>query len=324
MDGSVKWVWESGSAISDSADKTHRLEGVIHDITARRLAAERETELMAQAHQTQRLEALGRMAGGVAHDFNNALTVIIGNAEWLQDSVKTTEDHQKSIEAILQASHRAADLVNRLLGFAARQTSLPRAIQLDETINRLTETMNQMLGSRIHLRIQMDTPPWPVMMDPGQMTQVLVNLVENARDAISGEGTVTVTLENMHLDGTADETADIVPPGDYVCLSFRDTGCGMDDETQAKIFDPFFSTKSSAPDMGMGVAIIYGIVKQNCGFIRVTSQPNQGTCFSIYLPRHGQLAPTVTPDSESHPPLRYPLPSRRELRSCLQKTSRPC
>lgn len=126
--------------------------------------------------------------------------------------MKTTEDHQKSIEAILQASHRAADLVNRLLGFAARQTSLPRAIQLDETINRLTETMNQMLGSRIHLRIQMDTPPWPVMMDPGQMTQVLVNLVENARDAISGEGTVTVTLENMHLDGTADETADIVPP----------------------------------------------------------------------------------------------------------------
>lgn len=284
VDGSVKWVWESGSAISDSADKTHRLEGVIHDITARRLAAERETELMAQAHQTQRLEALGRMAGGVAHDFNNALTVIIGNAEWLQDSVKTTEDHQKSIEAILQASHRAADLVNRLLGFAARQISLPRAIQLDETINRLTETMNQMLGSRIHLRIQMDTPPWPVMMDPGQMTQVLVNLVENARDAISGEGTVTVTLENMHLDGTADETADIVPPGDYVCLSFRDTGCGMDDETQAKIFDPFFSTKSSAPDMGMGVAIIYGIVKQNCVSSGSPASPIKAPAFPSICP----------------------------------------
>jgi len=301
-DGSVKWVWESGAAINDSEGRARRLEGVIHDITTRRLAAEREAKLMAQAQQAQRLEALGRMAGGVAHDFNNTLTVIIGHTEWLQDSAKTDEDHQKSIEAILQASHHAAGLINRLLGFAARQTTLPRAIQLDETVNKFAETMAQILGSRIHLTIQVDTSPWPVMMDPDQMVQILVNLAENSHDAISGEGIVTIAIKNMHLDGTANETAGIVPPGDYVCLSFQDTGCGMDDETQAKIFDPFFSTKSSAPDTGMGVAIIYGIVKQNCGFIRIASQPDQGTCFFIYLPRHDQTAAAAVLDNEKRPP----------------------
>ena len=317
-DGTVKWVWESGSAAGDDAEGTNSLEGVIHDITARRMAAEQEAELTAQIQQTQRLEALGRMAGGVAHDFNNALTVIIGNAEWLQDSAEMDEDRQKAIQAILQAGHHAAGLVNRLLGFAARQTSLPRAIQLDETVSGLLETLEHILGPRIRLTLQSGSPPWPVMMDPDQMTQILVYLAENAHDAISDEGAVTVAIENVHIDGTAG----VAPAGDYVCLSFRDTGCGMDDETQAQIFDPFFSTKSSAPDTGMGLTIIYGIVKQNRGFIRLASQPDSGTCFFIYLPRHGQPAPTVT-DGNSESPAPAMPPVQQEHATILLAEDEP-
>lgn len=321
-DGTVKWVWESGSAAGDDAEGTNSLEGVIHDITARRMAAEQEAELTAQIQQTQRLEALGRMAGGVAHDFNNALTVIIGNAEWLQDSAEMDEDRQKAIQAILQAGHHAAGLVNRLLGFAARQTSLPRAIQLDETVSGLLETLEHILGPRIRLTLQSGAPPWSVMMDPDQMTQILVYLAENAHDAITDEGAVTVAIENMHIDGPVGDTAGGAPPGDYVCLSFRDTGCGMDDETQAQIFDPFFSTKSSAPDTGMGLAIIYGIVKQNRGFIRLASQPDSGTCFFIYLPRHGQPAPTV-PGSNGEPSAPAMPPVQQEQTTILLAEDEP-
>ena len=321
-DGTVKWVWESGSAAGDDAEGTNSLEGVIHDITARRMAAEQEAELTAQIQQTQRLEALGRMAGGVAHDFNNALTVIIGNAEWLQDSAEMDEDRQKAIQAILQAGHHAAGLVNRLLGFAARQTSLPRAIQLDETVSGLLETLEHILGPRIRLTLQSGAPPWPVMMDPDQMTQILVYLAENAHDAITDEGAVTVAIENMHIDGPVGDTAGGALPGDYVCLSFRDTGCGMDDETQAQIFDPFFSTKSSAPDTGMGLAIIYGIVKQNRGFIRLASQPDSGTCFFIYLPRHGQPAPTV-PGSNGEPTAPAMPPVQQEQTTILLAEDEP-
>lgn len=317
-DGTVKWVWESGAAAGDDAEGTRRLEGVIHDITARRMAAQQEAELTAQIQQTQRLEALGRMAGGVAHDFNNALTVIVGNAEWLQDAAGTDEDRRKSIQAILLAGHHAAGLVNRLLGFAARQTSLPRTIQLDETISGLSDTLEHILGPRIRLTLQSGSPPWPVMMDPDQMTQILVYLAENAHDAITDEGAVTVAIENVHIDGTAG----VAPAGDYVCLSFRDTGCGMDDETQTKVFDPFFSTKSSAPDTGMGLAIIYGIVKQNRGFIRVASQPNRGTCFFIYLPRHGQPAPTVT-DGNSESPAPAMPPVQQEHATILLAEDEP-
>jgi PAS domain S-box-containing protein len=321
-DGTVKWVWESGSAAGDDAEGTNSLEGVIHDITARRMAAEQEAELTAQIQQTQRLEALGRMAGGVAHDFNNALTVIIGNAEWLQDSAEMDEDRQKAIQAILQAGHHAAGLVNRLLGFAARQTSLPRAIQLDETVSGLLEPLEHILGPRIRLTLQSGASPWPVMMDPDQMTQILVYLAENAHDAITDEGAVTVAIENMHIDGPVGDTAGGAPPGDHVCLSFRDTGCGMDDETQAQIFDPFFSTKSSAPDTGMGLAIIYGIVKQNRGFIRLASQPDSGTCFFIYLPRHGQPAPTV-PGSNGEPTAPAMPPVQQEHATILLAEDEP-
>ena len=321
-DGAVKWVWESGSAAGDDAGGTKSLEGVIHDITARRMAAEQEAELTAQIQQTQRLEALGRMAGGVAHDFNNALTVIIGNAEWLQDSAEIDEDRRKSFQAILQAGHDAAGLVNRLLGFAAKQTSLPRAIQLDETISGLSETLEQILGPRIRLTLQLGSPPWPVMMDPDQVTQILVYLAENAHDAISDEGAVTVAIKNVHIDGTIGDTAGVAPAGDYVCLSVRDTGCGMDDETQAKVFDPFFSTKSSAPDTGMGLAIIYGIVKQNRGFIRLASQPDRGSCFFIYLPRHGQTAPTV-PGGNGEPPAPVMPPVQQERATILLAEDEP-
>ncbi len=290
-DGTVKWVWESGSATGDEPDGAKTLEGVIHDITERRLSAERDAEHTAQIQQTQRLEALGRLAGGVAHDFNNALTVIIGNAEWLQDAEKTDLVQGPSIQAILKAGHHAAVLVNRLLGFAARQTSLPRAIQLDETIAGQADPLAQILGPRIRLELQPDASLWPVLMDPDQIIQILINLSENARDAMPEGGTVTVTAANVHLEGLSDDAAGVAPAGDYVCFTFRDTGCGMDADTQSQIFDPFFSTKSHAPDTGMGLAIVYGIVKQNRGFVRVASQPGRGTRFLIYLPRHGQPVP---------------------------------
>ncbi|HRR33450.1 MAG TPA: ATP-binding protein [Kiritimatiellia bacterium] len=258
----------------------------------------------------------------MAHDFNNALTVIVGNTEWLQDSKEMDEDHQKVIQEILQAGQQAAGLVNRLLGFAARQTSLPRAIQLDETINGLSETLEQVLGPRVRLTLQSGPSSWPVMMDPNQLTQILVYLAENAHDAISDSGTVTVAVENVHIDGAVGDAVGAVPAGDYVCLSFRDTGCGMDDETQAKVFDPFFSTKSSAPDTGMGLAIIYGIVKQNRGFIRVASQPNRGTCFFIYLPRHGQ-PPPATSSADSGPSVPATPPVQQEHATILVTEDEP-
>ena len=286
-DGTVKWVWERGCAIGDPAQGPQMLEGVIHDITARRLAAEQQAELDGQIQQTQRLEALGRMAGGVAHDFNNTLTVIIGNAELIREPGTTDDEREASLTAILKAGQHAATLVKRLLGFAARQTSLPRSIDLNHAISAMTEPLEQALGPNIQLAWRPSEALWPVMIDPDQVAQVLIIFADNARDAMRGEGTVTVETANVHLDGDNG----FAPAGDYVRLSFRDTGCGMDAETQTKIFDPFYSTKPDTPETGMGLAIVYGIVKQNRGFIRVSSQPGDGTCFALYLPRHGQPEP---------------------------------
>ncbi len=249
------------------------LEGVIHDITARRLAAEQQAELDGQIQQTQRLEALGRMAGGVAHDFNNTLTVIIGNAELIREPGTTDDEREASLTAILKAGQHAATLVKRLLGFAARQTSLPRSIDLNHAISAMTEPLEQALGPNIQLAWRPSEALWPVMIDPDQVAQVLIIFADNARDAMRGEGTVTVETANVHLDGDNG----FAPAGDYVRLSFRDTGCGMVAETQTKIFDPFDSTKPDTPETGMGLAIVYGIVKQNRGFIRVSSQPGDGT-----------------------------------------------
>ncbi|HQQ90812.1 MAG TPA: PAS domain S-box protein [Kiritimatiellia bacterium] len=301
-DGTVKWVWERGCAIGDPAQGPQMLEGVIHDITARRLAAEQQAELDGQIQQTQRLEALGRMAGGVAHDFNNTLTVIIGNAELIREPGTTDDEREASLTAILKAGQHAATLVKRLLGFAARQTSLPRSIDLNHAISAMTEPLEQALGPNIQLAWRPSEALWPVMIDPDQVAQVLIIFADNARDAMRGEGTVTVETANVHLDGDNG----FAPAGDYVRLSFRDTGCGMDTVTQTKIFDPFYSTKPDTPDTGMGLAIVYGIVKQNRGFIRVSSQPGDGSCFALYLPRHGQPEPApaapATPPPVAAPP----------------------
>jgi PAS domain S-box-containing protein len=322
-DGSVKWVWGRGRAVRDPEDAQETLEGVIHDITERKQAAEEQAALTEQLHQAQKLEALGRMAGGVAHDFNNALAVIIGNAELMNEPDSSETERQQSLQAILTAGEHAADLVRRLLGFASKQTFLPRGIDLNEAIGGMRGTLARLLGPRITFEWRPGPGLWPVLADPNQLAQILVNLAENAREAIAGDGTVTIETRNVGPD----EAPDIAPEDEYVCLSVRDTGCGMDAETQSKIFEPFFTSKPAGVGTGMGLPIVYGIVKQNKGIIRVSSQSGQGSCFRIYLPRHrtGGKKPAPEPRSAAAPLPRIssPEPSPSAARTILLVEDEP-
>lgn len=274
--------------LHDSEGAVIGLFGISRDITERRQAEEEKERLQAQLLQAQKMESIGRLAGGVAHDFNNMLSVIIGHAELALQKIHDRERVAASLEEINTAALRSADLTRQLLAFARKQIVMPKNLDLNDTVGSMLKMLRRLIGEDVKLIWQPGAGLWPVRIDPSQIDQVLANLAVNARDAIAGGGTITIETENIQVDESYCAGNSSAVPGNYVLLSFSDTGCGMTREVLDNLFEPFFTTKELGAGTGLGLATVYGIVKQNGGFINVYSEPNMGTSFKIYLPRHGE------------------------------------
>jgi PAS domain S-box-containing protein len=259
--------------------------GLTHDITERKRGEEERRRLQEQLFQAQKMESVGRLAGGVAHDFNNMLGVIIGWAEMSLNMDITADGLRHNLQEILKAGLRSADLTRQLLAFARKQTADPKVLDLNDTISGMLKMLRRLIGADIDLIWHPGADLWKVKIDPSQVDQILANLVVNARDAISGAGAVTMRTENAVVDDShRAETPEFIP-GEYVLVTVSDSGEGMSKDVCKKIFEPFFTTKEVGKGTGLGLSTVYGIVKQNLGFIYVASEPGKGTTFKIYLPR---------------------------------------
>jgi len=235
--------------------------------------------------QSQKMQAVGQLAGGVAHDFNNLLTVIIGNCEFLLMRHQAGDPSFKELNEVHQNALRAAALVSQLLAFSRKQTMQPKVLALNEVIGELAQMLRRLVGEGIALQVEREPDLWAVHADEAQLGNAIINLVVNARDAMPSGGTVTIKTANQTVSGATALGAAIMPPGEYVRIEVTDTGTGMSKEIQSKIFDPFFTTKPVGQGTGLGLATVYGIVKQSGGFITVDSELGKGTSFGIYLPR---------------------------------------
>jgi len=267
----------------------------VRDTTARHQAEEDLHRREEQVRQSQKMEAIGRLAGGVAHDFNNLLTVIRGHGELVLRRLEGDHPLRRNLQEIGLAAERASALTHQLLAFSRKQVLQPRTLDLGEVLDRMQTLLERLIGEDVQLATRRRGPVGSVRADPAQMEQVIVNLAVNARDAMPQGGVLTVELANADLDQTYTHGHPVVAPGPYVVLSVTDTGHGMDAETKARIFEPFFTTKEPGKGTGLGLATVYGIVKQSEGFIWVYSEPGRGTTFKIYLPRVDQPAEALTP-----------------------------
>ena len=262
-----------------------RLLTMALDISERKRAEAEREKLETQLNQAQKMESIGRLAGGVAHDFNNMLGVILGNAELALEQVDPNQPLHADIREIQKSARRSADLTRQLLAFARKQTVSPQRLDLNNTIESMLRMLQRLIGENIDLVWLPDRNLWPIKMDPSQIDQILANLCVNARDAVMGVGRVTIeTSRTIFNNVYCAQNAGTVP-GEYACLAVSDNGKGMEKETLAKIFEPFFTTKEVGKGTGLGMAVVYGIVKQNSGFINVYSEPGKGTTIRIYLPR---------------------------------------
>lgn len=258
----------------------------IIDISARK-------KIEQQLRLAQRMEAIGQLAGGIAHDFNNLLAVIIGSADILVDALPRGDALSKKVEMIKSAGSSAADLVRQLLAFSRQEMVQPVVLDVKKIIEHSESILRRVIGANIEFSVVVEDSVGSVKADPGQIEQVLLNLAVNARDAMPTGGRLTIRGRNAELDDFDKAKHEFVVPGRYVLLEVEDTGCGMDLKTQARIFDPFFTTKEFGRGTGLGLACVYGIVKQTGGYIWVYSEVNQGSVFKVYLPRIDQAVRPV-------------------------------
>jgi PAS domain S-box-containing protein len=259
---------------------------IFQDITTRKQAEAEREKLHAQLVQAQKMESIGRLAGGVAHDFNTMLQNVLGAAELALDRVGADDFVRAELDDIRKAALHSADLTRQLLAFARKQTVAPRVLDLNEKVTDLLKMLRRLLGEDITLVWQPAANLWPVRMDPAQVDAILTNLCVNARDAINGMGRIAIETSNAILDADYCSRHTGCLSGEYVKLEVSDNGCGMDRETMEHVFEPFFATKAPGEGTGLGLASTYGAVVQNGGRIDVASEPDRGTTFHIYLPRH--------------------------------------
>ena len=258
--------------------------GISRDITERKRAEEEREKMQAQLIQAQKMESIGTLAGGVAHDFNNLLTTIQGYAQLAMMSLKESDPFYENFKEIQQASVRAAKLTRQLLLFSRQQPMDLHLMTLNETVDNLMKMLKRLIGEDITVQTDLDPNLWTNMADPGNMEQVIMNLVVNARDAMPEGKKITIKTENVDIDEGYCEIYKYAHPGKFVCLSVEDTGIGMDKEFIQHIFEPFFTTKGPGKGTGLGLSVVYGIVKQNEGWINVYSEPGRGSVFKVYLP----------------------------------------
>jgi len=238
-----------------------------------------------QLRQAQKMEAIGQLAGGIAHDFNNLLTVINGYSTLLLQKISANDQMHKEVEQILNAGERASTLIRQLLAFGRRQMLEPRLLNINTLIASLHKILCRLIGENVSLSTQLAVDVGMVKADSSQIEQIIMNLVINARDALEHGGTITIETANRHLDATFARQNRGAVPGDYIMIAVRDTGMGMSEDVIGRIFEPFFTTKEQGYGTGLGLATVYGIVKQSNGYIKVQSEVGMGTEFSVYLPR---------------------------------------
>ncbi len=265
-------------------DGTHLFTAIIRDISERKRAREAVVRSEEQLLQSQKMEAIGRLAGGVAHDFNNLLTAITGYSDLSLRRLKEGDPVHRNIGEIKKAAERAADLTRQLLTFSRKQVLQPKVLDLNAVVAEMEKMLRRLIGEDVLLVVNLGQLLGHVKADPGQLEQVLMNLVVNARDAMPGGGTLTIQTENARLDDNDASQDAGLPPGPYALLSISDTGHGMNAETRRRVFEPFFTTKEKGKGTGLGLSTVYGIVTQSGGSIRVNSEPSLGTTFNIYLP----------------------------------------
>jgi len=301
--GEVRHLIVRAQAIFDEKTAERRLLRVIgatRDVTDETLARHERDDLQARLLQAQKLESVGRLAGGIAHDFNNILNIIIGCAE-IAASDPDPSAVGGYLDEILKAATRSADLTRQLLGFARRQTVMPRVVDLNDFVSASLKMLRRLIGEHVTLSWHPGVDVWPVRIDPGQVDQILVNLMANARDAIADVGAVVIHTENV--PESTSRLYDGLTPGEYVRLAVVDNGFGMDDETQRHLFEPFYTTKPLGKGTGLGMASVDGIVRQNGGTIVVESRIGSGTTVNVFLPRV-RSQPTLDLIGEQEPPKR--------------------
>jgi PAS domain S-box-containing protein len=291
-DGKTITVRQIGRVVRDAQGRVEYFNAIIEDVTERQL-------LEAQVRQAQKMESVGRLAGGVAHDFNNVLTAIFGYADLVLEELPPAGAARQDVEEIRKAAERAAALTRQLLAFSRQQLLAPVVVNLNELVQDIDKMLRRLVTEDIELRLALARDAGNFRADPGQLQQVLMNLVVNARDAMPTGGKLLIETTNTELTEQYSELHQAVVPGSYVMLAVSDTGIGMDAETKARIFEPFFTTKEKGQGTGLGLSTVYGIVKQSEGYVWVYSEPGRGTTFKLYFPRVGEPAAALRPPPET-------------------------
>lgn len=287
-DGSVRVCEMNAALLRDEAGKPKGFRILVRDVSERKRAEAEKAKVEQQLIQAQKMESVGRLAGGVAHDFNNMITVILGYAEMMHLRLPPDNPLRREIGEIEKAAIRSRDLTRQLLAFSRKAIIAPESVHLNSLIVDSQKTILRLLGEDIDLKFYPGDGLWKIKLDPSQMEHVLINLAVNARDAMVNGGKLTIETENVHLNEEYCRMHAGFIPGQYVLLGVSDEGIGMDRQTLRQIFEPFFTTKEAGKGTGLGLAMVYGIVKQNNGFINVYSEPGKGTTFKIYLPRNDE------------------------------------
>ncbi|MGC1936617.1 MAG: ATP-binding protein, partial [Candidatus Acidiferrales bacterium] len=293
----VEW---GGGSYACHAEPLRNGQGEVLGVISMALDITDRKQLEAQLRQAQKMEAVGRLAGGIAHDFNNLLMVIQGYTELLLDKLGAQHPLRRNADQIHDASQRAASLTRQLLAFSRKQMLAPQVLNIQSVVSDMEKMLRRLIGEDVELVTTNPQGLWHVKADRSQIEQVILNLAVNSRDAMPDGGKLTIETSNVELDNSYSRHA-VVEPGEYVLLAVSDTGCGMDSDTQAHVFEPFFTTKEKGKGTGLGLATVYGIVKQSGGYIWVYSEIAKGTSFKVYLPRvrEPELAPQQKPEAMS-------------------------
>ena len=299
-DGSYRWTRSEMRLIRDAKEQPSDVVGAWSDITELKRAEEEQAKLREQLQQAQKLESVGRLAGGVAHDFNNLLTVINGYSDMLLGQLTAEDPMRESVAEVRTAGERAAALVGQLLLLSRKQVTQPREVNLNEIITEVERMLGRVIGEEIRLESDLSPALGYVLADPGQLHQVLMNLAINARDAMPSGGTLLIETRNINLEASYTDRHAELKPGPYVQLKVNDTGIGMSKAVMSHLFEPFFTTKKEGEGTGLGLATVYGIVKSSGGSIWVYSEPGEGSTFTIYFPR-ADAGPRIEPEPAPEP-----------------------